>query len=226
MKKLRCFGLKCIGVLCGCLMLAACATGPQTLPETPPGVRVEANWKGLIDSFVLVRDFNVADYEKIVVEQLDTSATPLPPKGENTFEPTYLVLKTSSDIFLMGMKSAFLDAKHPVEPVLSDGTGQADGKVLVVRGKVTQMNPGSKALRYWVSFGAGQSRVEVAGEVVDAETNMVLARFVHARSSGIGMWGGDYTKFLTDDTRDVGEDVGKMLLLFNTSPGVSPLTQE
>jgi len=117
------------------------------------------------------------------------------------------------------MKEAFKGAKHPVEPTLSDGTGLPDGKVLVVRGKVTQMNPGSKALRYWVSFGAGQSRVEVSGEVIDALSNTVLVRFVHARSSGIGALGGDYQKFLTDDTRDVGEDVGKMLLLFDKTRG-------
>ena len=219
MKKLRRFGWRCLCVLIGCLVLTACATGPHTRPEAPSGTNVEEDWKGLIDSFVLIRDFNLAKYEKIVVEPLDTTATPLPPKSENTYEPTYLVLKSSSDIFVLGMKEAFKEAKHPVEPALSDGKGHEGGKVLVVRGKVAQMNPGSKALRYWVSFGAGQSRVEISGEVVDAESDTVLARFVHARSSGIGVWGGDYQKFLTDDTRDVGEDVGKMLLLFDKSHG-------
>lgn len=226
MKKMVSFGWKCLGVLCGCVLLAACATGPQVVPEAPSGTRVEEGWKGLIDSFVLVRDFNVAEYGTIVVEPLDTSATPLPPRDENTYAPTYLVLKTSSSIFVMGMKKAFMEAKHSVEPVLSDDKVPAAGKVLIVRGTVTQMNPGSQALRYWVSFGAGQSRVQVSGEVVDAESGTVLARFVHARSSGIGVWGGDYQKFLTDDTGDVGEDVGKMLLLFDKTRGHSSPVQE
>jgi hypothetical protein len=217
MKKLRWFGGEFLGFLFGCILLTSCTTGPQVRLDAPAGATVEKGWKGLIDSFVLVRDFNVAEYGKIVVEPLDTTTTPLPPKDKNTYEPTYLVLKTSSSIFVMGMKQAFLEAKHPVEPVLSEGAAQKDGKVLIVRGTVTQMEPGSKALRYWVSFGAGQSRVEVSGEVVDAESNTVFAKFVHARSSGIGVLGGDYQKFLTDDTRDVGEDVGKMLLLFDKS---------
>lgn len=215
MKKICCRSWKLGGVLLGCLILAACATGPQTLPEASQGVQVEKDWRGLIDSFVLVRDFNLADYSKIVVDRLDTSETRLPPKDENTYQPTYLVLKGSSDIFVMGMKEAFLDAKHPLEPVALNDAGRTDSKVLLIRGKVTQMNPGSKALRYWVSFGAGQSRVEISGEVVDMQSNTPLARFVHARSSGIGVWGGDYQKFLTDDTHDVGEDVGKMLLFFD-----------
>lgn len=215
MKKLRWFGWKCFGVLLWCVLLSACTTGPQVRLAAPAGATVEEGWQGLIDSFALVRDFNLADYGMIVVEPLDTTKTPLPPQDENTYQPTYLVLKTSSSIFVMGMKQAFLEAKHPLEPVLVDKAVPAEGKVLLVRGTVVQMEPGSKALRYWVSFGAGQSRVEVSGEVADAETGTVLAKFVHARSSGIGVWGGDYEKFLTDDTRDVGEDVGKMLLLFD-----------
>lgn len=219
MKTLHCHGWKRLGVLCGFLLVTACASGPQVLPEAPPGAQVEQDWKGLIDSFVLVRDFNLSDYTRVVVEKLDTAATPLPPKDDNTYEPTYLVLKTSSDIFLSGMRGVFRDASHPIEPVLAAEAGPDAGKVLVVRGKVTQMNPGSRALRYWVSFGAGQSRVEISGEVLDAADNTVLARFVHARSSGIGTWGGDYQKFLSDDTRDVGEDVAKMLLLFDKTRG-------
>lgn len=215
MKKLRWFGWECIGVLLGCVLLSACTTGPQVRLEAPAGSTVVEGWQGLIDSFALVRDFNLADYGTIVVESLDTTKTPLPSRDENTYQPTYLVLKTSSSIFVMGMKQAFLQAKYPVEPVLADPAVSSEGKVLLVRGTVVQMEPGSKALRYWVSFGAGQSRVEVSGEVVDAESGTVLAKFVHARSSGIGVWGGDYEKFLTDDIRDVGEDVGKMLLLFD-----------
>lgn len=217
MSTVHCYGLKCLGALFGFLLLAGCASGPGVLPEAPVGTQVEQDWKGLIDSFVLIRDFNLADYTRVVVDRLDTASTPLPPKDDNTYEPTYLVLKTSSDIFVSGMRSVFRDAGHAMEPILATDAGPAAGRELVVRGKVTQMNPGSRALRYWVSFGAGQSRVEISGEVVDAASNTILARFVHARSSGIGTWGGDYQKFLTDDTRDVGEDVGKMLIQFDKS---------
>lgn len=219
MNTLHGYGLKCLGGLFGFLLLTGCASGPGVLPEAPPGAQVEQDWKGLIDSFVLIRDFNLSDYTKVVVEKLDTSATPLPSKDENTYEPTYLVLKTSTDIFISGMRSVFRDAKHSIEPILAADAGPDMGKALIVRGTVTQMNPGSQALRYWVSFGAGQSRVEISGEVLDAASKTILLRFVHARSSGIGVWGGDYQKFLTDDTRDVGEDVGKMLLLFDKSRG-------
>ena len=38
-----------------------------------------------------------------------------------------------------------------------------------------------------------------------------LAEFKHRRHSGIGIGGGDYFKFLSDDTKDVGTDIGKFL---------------
>ncbi len=73
------------------------------------------------------------------------------------------------------------------------------------------MNPGSRALRYFVGFGAGKMVVGIQGEVIDALSSQVYLRFKHARASAYGGIGGDYESLLSDDTREVGEDIGKML---------------
>ena len=86
--------------------------------------------------------------------------------------------------------------------------------MLIIKGRVAEMNPGSRSKRVWIGFGAGKSRVEIQGTVIEAKTQKELLRFKHARVSGIGMFGGDYADFLTDDTGDVGEDIGKMLQKF------------
>lgn len=61
---------------------------------------------------------------------------------------------------------------------------------LIVEGAFTTLNPGSKGKRYFVSMGAGKSKVCLEGTVKDAEGE-VLAEFQHCRSQGIGMFGGD-----------------------------------
>ena len=81
---------------------------------------------------------------------------------------------------------------------------------LVLEGRFVLIDPGSKAKRIWAGFGAGKSGVGVEGTLKDA-AGRVLATFSHRRHSGIGMGGGDYVKFLSDDTRDVGHDIAVFL---------------
>jgi len=83
--------------------------------------------------------------------------------------------------------------------------------VLIVEGKFLAINPGSRAKRYWVGFGAGRSGVVVSGRVIDG-TGKVIAEFEHGRHSGIGFYGGSYVKFLTDDVEDIGSDIGEFLV--------------
>jgi hypothetical protein len=52
--------------------------------------------------------------------------------------------------------------------------------------------------------------VQVEGTVSDA-SGALLAEFKHMKHSGIGLAGGDYLKFLSDDTKDVGSDIGEFL---------------
>lgn len=67
---------------------------------------------------------------------------------------------------------------------------------MILRRRVSEMTPGSRALRYFVGFGAGKSRVEIKGELVEQTTSKILLKFKHARVSAMGLFGGDYKKFI------------------------------
>jgi uncharacterized protein DUF4410 len=81
---------------------------------------------------------------------------------------------------------------------------------LVVEGKFVTIDPGSRAKRYFVGFGAGKSSVKVAGAVKDA-TGRTLATFEQRRIGAMGMAGGDSLGKLMSDSRSIGEDIGKFL---------------
>jgi hypothetical protein len=207
---------KMLALLLLLLSCGICSCAHETGQRSSPSAGMEEA-KRSVDELTLIQPFNLGDYSKVVVTKLDTTTTPLPPRDDSTFAPTTLVLKTSTEMFASGIREQFKEAKLPIvvaEPDASSRTSKPG--VLVVTGKVTKMEPGSRAKRYWVGFGAGKSIVEIAGDVVDGGSGKVLARFRHARASGIGVFGGDYQKFLSDDTREVGEDVGKMLLNFRS----------
>ncbi len=204
-------------IICILFICLLCSCAHQT-PNNVASHGIVKDWNGFIDEIEILEPLNLSDYSRLIVAKLDTSATTLPPADENTYEPTKIVLKSSADIFTNALRDQFKEAKSSLEIVgPEDKVTGADIRTLLVKGKVTEMNPGSQALRYWVGFGAGKSRVEVAGEIIDAKSNKPMVKFKHAKASGIGVFGGDYQKFLTDNTHDVGEDIGKMLLYFVTS---------
>lgn len=81
---------------------------------------------------------------------------------------------------------------------------------LVVEGTFDTIDPGSRAKRYFVGFGAGKSSVKVSGTLKDA-SGKTLASFVQRRVGAMGMGGGDSLEKLTSDARSIGEDIGKFL---------------
>ncbi len=81
---------------------------------------------------------------------------------------------------------------------------------LIVEGRFTLIDPGSKAKRWALVGTTGRSRVGVKGTVKNAAGEL-LAEFEHVRQSGARLGGGDYVKSLTEDTRDVAQDIAVFL---------------
>jgi hypothetical protein len=51
------------------------------------------------------------------------------------------------------------------------------GKAVIIEGNFTEFNGGSRALRFWVGFGAGKTYLAVKGRLIDAESKKELATF-------------------------------------------------
>lgn len=92
--------------------------------------------------------------------------------------------------------------------VLSADSAPADA--IVVEGKFKEMDPGSRAKRYFVGYGAGKSGVMVEGTVKGPD-GTVLATFNQRRVGVMGVAGGDSVSKLQDDTKAIGEDIAKFL---------------
>jgi hypothetical protein len=81
---------------------------------------------------------------------------------------------------------------------------------VVVHGRITKIDGGSRALRYWIGFGAGAARFMVAGEV-DRADGTRIGSFSAERSAGFGMWGGASEDMMVRCIRAVGKDVAEMI---------------
>lgn len=199
MKHLR---LSLVVMLIAATAVPALAKGRRA-PSTAPGTY--EGWGPDIDQIEIVKTFSFGDYSRIVVQPLDTSETPLPESGDNTFDPVKKVLASATEGFVQGLRG---EVEADVE--MSENAGRAAG-TLLIRGTVEEMNPGSKAARYWAGFGAGAARAKLSLEIVDAATGDVLVRFTQERRSGVGMMGGDYQELMQRNLNAIGEDTANLL---------------
>ena len=202
-----------LGLLLG-LLSPGCATPKVPRPaQFPYSAR---DWHG-VDSVEFLKDFRVEDYSRIYFEDLDTASTWLPPKDENTYPPATNILRKVDSLIRNEVPRGL--ARH------SKGTGvlqQLAGKpgpdsldrTLILRGKVIRVDPGSRAARYWVGFGAGNAHVRIQGEILDARSNTTLLRFEQQRIGTAGAFGGDYEGLLTDCVVVIGRDIGRLLAVF------------
>jgi hypothetical protein len=174
--------------------------------STEPGKYKE--WGPDIDELEIVKTFKFADYSKIVVVPFDTESVKLPEKDDNTYEPVKTVLASATEGFIQGLRGG-VEAKISMDEKPGKGSD-----TLVIRGKVLEMAPGSKAARYWAGFGAGAARAKIEAELVDAKSGDVLAKFTQERRSGVGVMGGDYQELMQRNLNTIGKDIANLLKEF------------
>jgi hypothetical protein len=186
------------------------AAARKALPAQFPVIR--NNWHNKIDRVEFVENFSIDDYAGLVVLPLDTSQTPMPP-NDNTRQPVDHALARCTTVVTQG-----IEKKLTAVPVSVSSSGvNPGGKVVVLRGTVVEMNPGSRAARYWVGMGAGSAGTRVSGDVTDGQTGRTLLRFKHGRVASGGAFGGDYDQLLNSNMTGLGEDVGVLLSAFSPS---------
>jgi hypothetical protein len=99
---------------------------------------------------------------------------------------------------------------HFQDTILLDGNEEAPAGAIIVTGKFVELDPGSRAKRYFVGFGSGKSAVRVQGTIT-ASDGSLLTTFEHRRIGVMGMAGGDSLGKLTSDARSIGEDIAKFI---------------
>ena len=171
--------------------------------STAPGKYKE--WKGEIDVLEIVEAFERSGYQKVVVSGFDTSNVELPEADDNTYEPVKTVLADPVTAFVEGLRE---------ESGMTVETGEGGAGALVISGVVDEMDPGSRAARYWGGFGAGAARTALKLEVKDGGSGKTLLKIRQERRSGVGVGGGNYVNLLNRNLRTIGEDVALVLDAF------------
>ena len=180
-------------------LLATVSAHAQKAGGTKPGKYTDFHD---VDEVTIVQPFQSKNYNRIIVQHLNTSGAPLPEASDNSYFEVKAALANSTTPFLEGVREK---AGIQVQP------GAGGPNSLIIRARITKSDPGSKAARYWASFGAGAAKVGITGEIVDGGTGKVLARFTQERRSGFGLFGGGYRELLDRTLKQIGGDVGGLI---------------
>lgn len=91
---------------------------------------------------------------------------------------------------------------------------------LRLEGEITRLAPGSRALRYFVGFGAGRSKAQSEMRFVDAQSGQVVLVVADRRAAAYGVFGGDSRDHLRESFDDMARDLGRFLV--RLSKGEAP----
>ena len=80
---------------------------------------------------------------------------------------------------------------------------------VVLKGRFTKITSGSRALRWFVGFGAGSSTLSVDGELIDAAHKTRLARFIQSRHSPFS--GAGYHTIFKADGVNMAKDIARFI---------------
>ena len=175
-------------------------------PLTAPGQY--RDWNDDIDEVTILRPIQLNSYKDIAIESFDITRISLPDPNDNTYAAVRSALSSIKPAFLEGFQQ---NLRH--KPGDSQGD-RGKGQTLVVLVRLTKLDPGSQAARYWAGFGAGAVKIEVTGDIVDARSRTVLVRFKQERRSGFGLFGGGYGELFNRTARQIGGDVADLLNAF------------
>lgn len=88
----------------------------------------------------------------------------------------------------------------------------AKGKAVVLEGQFSEFNAGSRALKFFVGFGAGKVYIKFKGRLVDAATGKVLATFEDRETGYRGsMTLESYKDLFPHQAKGIGENLAKFL---------------
>ncbi len=185
------------------VVVAAFVCALAAAAPAPPAPGTYRDWHD-VDEVTIVQPFNASAYSQIAVESFDSAGVKMPDTNDNTYRAVQSALRVMKPAFMDGVA---LKAKRKVGP-------NAPGKTLVIRARLTKIDPGSQAARYFVGFGAGAVKIAIVGEIVDRASGKVFVRFAQERRSAFGAFGGGYAALFQRTARQLGGDVGELINAF------------
>jgi len=149
-------------------------------------------------STLIIRDFNTEGAEYSRVDEEERAKI-------DAMKP--ILARTITDNVEMQLK---------MKKLFSTILTNADPKenAVILEGAFTEFNAGSRALKFFVGFGAGKAYLKVKGRLIDAQTGQELAVFVDRETGYRGAIGLEsYLDLFPHQAKSLGENIAQFIEL-------------
>lgn len=90
--------------------------------------------------------------------------------------------------------------------------GKPTGKAVILEGQISEFNAGSRALKFFVGFGAGKAYLKFKGKLLDAATGKELATFEDRETGYRGAVGMEsYEDLFPHQAKSIGQNLAQFL---------------
>src|SRR2546427_6478314 len=152
--------------------------------------------------------FQLKDYSVVVVREFKVTEPELNDAEDRklaTEMPSFIQGELVRRLRESGLLTRIVNANE------TDYTPGAE-KTLMLEGEITRLAPGSRALRYFVGFGAGRSKTQAETRFVDAQSGQAVLVIADRRVAAYGIFGGDSREHLRESFDDMARDLAKFLI--------------
>ncbi len=222
--------MRTLAALAAALLTTGCLGAMSRPPENPASAGgltpvIEDADAGLIG---LAPGFELKRYTVIFVDRFTVPASLVRDADDQKAAALFPVALQSEMVTRLRATGLFDRVVNLSETQVPPGEYAA----LRLEGTVTKLDPGSRALRYMVGFGAGATKAQTETRLVDVQTGKVMVVTADRREAYFGIFGGDSEDHMREALSDMARDYARFMVRLKgapvvaTVPGASALTSE
>lgn len=186
-------------LLLSLLLVASVAISADTLPKP----------EALSEETIFITEKLSTNYDTIVIKEFSTEGA----EYSRVDDEEKAKITTMTPMLLSNISLTLegeLKGKKLFKNIVKNG--EAKGKAVILEGKITEFNAGSRALKFWVGFGAGKAYLKFKGRLVDAQTGKELANFEDRETGYRGALGMEsYQDLFPHQAKSIGENLARFL---------------
>jgi hypothetical protein len=173
--------------------------GADTLPKP----------EALSEETIFITEKLSANYDTIIIKDFSTEGAEYSRvDDEEKAKITNMTPMLLSNIALT--LEGELKGKKLFKKIIKNGS--PTGKAVILEGQISEFNAGSRALKFWVGFGAGKAYLKFKGRLLDAATGKELANFEDRETGYRGAMSMEsYEDLFPHQAKSIGENLAKFL---------------
>ncbi|MBR3467054.1 MAG: DUF4410 domain-containing protein [Bacteroidales bacterium] len=163
-------------------------------------------WQKTIDELEIKESYDFSNRKTVVILPVQTSDVELPKKSDDNYKLITKALANMTQTIATEMQNQLQKAGYKV--IVAEDANFRDPESIVVQFNWTELDLGSRALRVWVGYGAGNARFATQGVIYDGDKE--IATFSQRRISALDTQ--KYEKLVAKGINNVVGDVAKLIL--------------